>query len=380
MKKSEYKKLLKATAMAAAMTCASFEIPSTVRAEVLHDVSEGQAVHVDIELPNPALLASSDVKAGEQQVYQYTNYFAQFYGLNQEDVHNLFLEYYDELMASGNMTQSFINVIEDSIALENLMPSATIDLPLATRSRERIHEVKNTEIGSLFQKYCTRYGVDMNLVLAQFMQESGLQHDEFNPNGAYGITQIENTLFDSKVEVYNFETGAYETIKITEDKARDLETNIQIGVAKVQEKMRQYNYNVYMGLQSYNYGTGMFNHVLGHYEERTNTSSRELIHELNYQAWKEDVQFVHNNPAKYTKEEIFQNGAKYGDDDYISNVLSYLETPFVSYQTVDGLSLYLNLNTGTMLSTNRTVASPEMEEYVSYIKSENKEVEKRRVR
>lgn len=376
MKKCDYKRYLKVATAIAAITCGNCDIPS-IHAQSANGVTD---IYPQTEDMEKTLSKRIEMRTGQQQIRMFTDQFARFYGLDGTLVEELFVSHYSNIVGSNNLVDDFMGIIENNIALGTILPTATINLELANRDQTRINEVKNSEMGALFQKYCTRYGIDINLVLAQFMQESGLKHDEFNSEAAYGVTQIENTLFSSTVEVYNFETNGYETIEITEDKALDLESNIQIGVAKIQEKMRDYCYNVYMGLQSYNYGSAMFNHVLGHYEERTNQSREALISTLAYSDWEQDVQYIHENPARYTKEKNFQNGATYGDDQYISHVLGYLGTPFLTYRTLDGNSLYVNLSTGTTLSTGMVAITPEMDEYIASMKGTKEDVEKRMVR
>lgn len=376
MKNNDYKKLLKIATAVIAITGANFETEVTN----VTSASEGPIIYHPVDLKGPTSQEAQSVEKGEMQIALYTDRFAEFYGLDKGEVFDTFVDNYDVITTSSNPMAEFIDLLEEGIALHVLNRKATIQLPLETRSTKRIHEVKNSNIGELFQKYCKRYGIDINLALAQFMQESGLKHGKFNPHGAYGITQIENTLFGSTVKVYNFETKEYEKIKITEEKARDLETNIQIGVAKLQEKMRQYDYNVYMGLQSYNYGTGMFNHVLKHYEDRTHKSSEDLKIQLDYHAWEADIQFVHKNPSRYTREAVFQNGKTYGDDEYISHVLGYLETPFLFYKTVDGNDLYFNLETGMVLPLCEPNITSDMDYYISYQKYLEKKEEKRMIR
>lgn len=103
-----------------------------------------------------------------------------------------------------------------------------------------------TAFESLLVKYSTRYGVDLNLIKAVMMAESGMRHtnDEgsviASNKGAVGIMQVMPA------------TGAGLGLA----NLTDLETNIHAGVKYLAQMLRRFDNNVVFAIAAYNAGPG----------------------------------------------------------------------------------------------------------------------------
>lgn len=170
----------------------------------------------------------------------------------------------------------------------------------------------------LFEKYAKRYGLDKNLLIALAAQESRGDHynnlSEQKP--AAGIMQVEKAIWiDNSISAYNFETGQTETVKITQDKLNNIETNIQIGSMILRSNIESNHYNIPLALQTYNFGPGNMNKVL--------KTCAELEHI--------DEDSMRQNPTdnSWLNYRAFLNT---GDSKYVEHVFSYLGSNEVSVQ------------------------------------------------
>ncbi len=156
----------------------------------------------------------------------------------------------------------------------------------------------------LFEKYADRYGLDKNLLIALAAQESGGEHYDNLREGkpAAGIMQVEKAVWvNSSISAYNFETGQVETVKITQDKLNDLESNIQIGSMILRYNMEANNYNIPLALQSYNFGQGNMNKVLRTCAELENIDESSMRQNPTENAWLNYRAFLNTGDAKYVE-------------------------------------------------------------------------------
>lgn len=156
------------------------------------------------------------------------------------------------------------------------------------RSLENLH---------LFEKYGDIYGVDPYLLVAIAARESGGSHYDSNGNvkvgAATGLMQIEN-LGSRSVNAYNFETKTQDHFTVDPSSVKDLESNIKWATMYLASQMQRYNYDVLVGLQSYNYGS--------YYKS---------------QPWSLEG-------AKSYQNEVMRGG---GDSNYVPNVMQYYASP-----------------------------------------------------
>lgn len=165
----------------------------------------------------------------------------------------------------------------------------------------------------IFEKYATIYGLDKNLLMAIAAQESSGDHyNHIDKYSAEGIMQIEKSVYiGHTLHAYNFETGEVESLKITNDNLKDLETNIKAGAMIYQNYLEHCNYNIPLALQEYNFGPGNMNTILGN-----------------------DRNYYEDNP---TNNEWLKNRnlISAGDSKYIEHVFSFLPTDNLTVKTRD---------------------------------------------
>lgn len=277
-------------------------------------------------------------EANYDELIPYFTSLASFYGVDQASISSLFLENEEEIIHSSDPEMIFLEVLEQNLDRSKIPVTSSFLKNSSESGKQVIEEVKNSSIGVMYQKYAQMYGVDVNLLMAQAMQESGLVHDDFNPEGAYGISQIEHTLFGSTISAYNYETGQMENLEVTEEGAMDLETNIRYGAARMQEQLRKYHNNVYIALQAYNYGPIM-NDLLTLYAKEQGCTVDQVTTNLNDFGWLEKVEDLHFYPQNYIEWEY----ETYGDNEYLSNIMRYVDTDLFMNKDENGFDVLTNL-------------------------------------
>ena len=176
--------------------------------------------------------------------------------------------------------------------------------------------------GQLIYKYTKQYGIDPNIMTAIAMQESTLNHYACIPGGEWysgygvGLTQIESP-DGAAVTAYNYDTNEWDTEYVTMDAACDLETNIKIGCMIFQNKLKENYGNVFLAIQSYNYGQGMIDRIMDNLY-----GDRKISVMQNYSdtSWLDEIENVHNNPSMYIAD---WTESKYGDGKYLEHVLRF---------------------------------------------------------
>ena len=214
-----------------------------------------------------------------------------------------------------------------------------------------IYDFMETPSYNYFIRYADMYGVDPQIMLAIAMQESGLDHESCLPNGdnynncAIGIMQLEKP-YGSEVTAYNFKTGDNETIVCTKEYACDIEKNIQISCMLFQNSLRRYNGNVYLAIQSHNYGETMINTILDKTSLEIYKDKEKIINDYEKLPWLKYVQDVHENPSFYLTNWDYDT---YGDSEYLAKVLSYCTSDEAHY-IYDDSNVTFNLRYGATKS------------------------------
>lgn len=284
----------------------------------------------------------------------YIDSVADFYGVDKKIIASIFEDITEnqskELIKDPEPELSVINQINEEIENKNVVTSTSSIFDFSSKGSDKINEIKTSEVGALYEKYGKMYGIDPNLLMARDMQESGLNHNIFNPHGAYGISQIEHTLFNSQVSVFNYETNSYETFVITEEGACDLETNIKYGAAKMQERLRSYGYNIFISLQAYNYGPSM-NFVLENYALEKGITKEDVLANKDDFGWLKYVDDLHYNPSNYLSNWEYQT---YGDNEYINHVMRYIPEDILVIKDENGNDIIYNLQTNKILNLEET--------------------------
>lgn len=177
-------------------------------------------------------------------------------------------------------------------------------------------------------KYCNTYGLDPMLVMAIGTHERGIHSDTIDAGGGLGLFQIQveggwNWLGRS-ITAYNFDTGEYESVVVSLEKAQDVFGNMQLGCMMLQDLLRTYNYNVAEAVMAYNYGTTNVDKVLNYCSNDTGFTRGEL-NQIDNLEW-----------LKY------RNIIGGGDPNYLENVFKYIPNDTVlKFKKPDGSECFV---------------------------------------
>lgn len=179
------------------------------------------------------------------------------------------------------------------------------------RNRQNEENMDNARrYEDLFQKYGAMYGIDAKLLMAIAAQESGGDHYNNLDNGpAEGIMQIEKSAhIGNTISAYNFETGEVDTIYITRESLQDVETNIRDGAIILRTSIENSNYNIPLGIQTYNLGPGNISRSLSMCCDLENVNKNDIVNNPTNNIWLNYRAFLNT-----------------GDDLYVEHVFSFLD-------------------------------------------------------
>ncbi len=230
-------------------------------------------------------------------------------------------------------TSNEVNYLEDRVGLAKLQ----LDTILSDNTPNFIFDYKNDNLENfentkryeeIFEKYGQMYGISPNLLMAIASQESGGNHfDYLYGYPAIGIMQIESSVFcNSKISAYNFLEDKEETLLITDENIRDLDTNIKIGAMLLQYALEYNNYNIPLGIQTYNFGTTNIDTVLNSCEQISGISTAQMKNDMNENEWRYYREFLN-----------------IGDSQYVEHVLSYLPNEKITVKNRANQSISLNI-------------------------------------
>ena len=177
-------------------------------------------------------------------------------------------------------------------------------------------------------KYANTYGLDPMLVMAIGTHERGVHSDTIDAGGGLGLFQIQvkggwNWLGRS-ITAYNFDTGEYESVVVSLEKAQDVFGNMQLGCMMLQDLLRTYNYNVAEAVMAYNYGTTNVDKVLNYCSNDTGFTRGELDQMDNLEWLK------------------YRNIIGGGDPNYLENVFKYIPNDTVlKFKKPDGSECFI---------------------------------------
>lgn len=247
------------------------------------------------------------------------------------------------------------------------------NFPIASNVNEylinRVSNFIKTDAGKYCFKYCEEFGVDPYLFISLLIQESSLSHKNTIPGGknyngaAVGICQLEHPS-GQKITAYNHITNSEEIVIETMDKAKNLETNIKMGVMIFQNRTNRYNGNIYLTLQSYNYGVGAMDLIVDMYAKQQGVTKEFVLNNYSDNGWISLVQDLHNNPSSFASNidsnefSKYQNlinyfkkwKGTYGDGNYTNNVLANYIGTYSRYY-INDLQVDLDLTTGILTKT-----------------------------
>lgn len=188
---------------------------------------------------------------------------------------------------------------------------------LEYEDRSDSEKLKTTEAlyGDIIEKYANMYGLDPQLVLALATQERGIHSDKMDAGGATGLMQIQNGIWEgSELTAYNFATEKYETITVTKKMIQSLEGNIDIGCRILQSYIRGKNYNIALGVASYNMGPTNISKVLNECSYETGIPKEAIVGDQTNNSWLP-----------------YRSIIKVGDKKYNEHVFSYMGEEFTTY-------------------------------------------------
>ena len=196
-----------------------------------------------------------------------------------------------------------------------------------------IKDLYNTDAVKYIEKYSKMYGVDPNIMICICYQETCFNHYDTIPGGisyngaGVGLMQIEYPESNNReISAYNYLTEEEDTVIVSMENAVDLEKNIQIGTMMFQKNINEMDGNIFLAIQSHNYGYDMIKMMI---YQNYNKDVNEVIDNYSDISWVGCIQDVHNNPTKYI--EYWSAGATYGNADYIKDVLRYCISDTAEY-------------------------------------------------
>ena len=220
-----------------------------------------------------------------------------------------------------NITKENLNTIkkedikiadEESSTEDEITNMLKSDLPefVFDYANENTTNLENAKrYTDLFEKYGKMYGIDPSLLMAISAQESGGMHYDFLYNyPAVGLMQIEKAAFvNQEIVAYNHIEEREEKFLITENNLTDLDTNIKVGAMLLQIALEANDYNIPLGIQTYNFGTNYINKCLKMCESISGTPVSAMKNDMNKTEWRYYREFLN-----------------IGDPYYVEHVLSFI--------------------------------------------------------
>ncbi len=172
------------------------------------------------------------------------------------------------------------------------------------KSNEEVYYVKE-EYGDTLKYYANMYGLDENLVIAIATLRKE-HNDEIDDEGKIGIMGITfDAWYGQTLTAYDFYDNTSKEF-VFDDKIYSLEGNIEAGCVIFQNELKKYNYNILVGLQSYQYGGYYMEQVLSYYAQDNNKTYEQVLNGTSIDWMKYRSSYI---PDK--------------DSEYIEHVLSY---------------------------------------------------------
>lgn len=190
---------------------------------------------------------------------------------------------------------------------ENLFETLSDELDVGVQSdSEKLNYVREN-YGDIIEKYSSVYGLDANLVTAIATQERGRHSAIIDSGGAIGLMQVQVSVWDGKtIKAYNYKTNEVETINITLEKLKNVDFNIRVGCAILQEYLNVMNDNIIAAIQSYNMGPGSVRKIINNYANSCGKTYEEVLDDSSDTGWLE-----------------YRNSSYAGDPDYVEHVIRY---------------------------------------------------------
>lgn len=290
----------------------------SVKAEQLKNSSMQEAQELQVNMNDLALhIADTDIAINGQELIDQKLVVSE--NSLEERLHRV------QQLQSGEITNS------------QLVPIAQ---RLTDYALNRIVKFLSTEYGKYAYQYGEQFGIDPYLLVAMSMQEASLQPTA-SGGGSYGLYQI-NVPSEGKewtVSATNVITGEEETQIVSSQTVHNPELNTKIAAMMFQNNMRKYHNNIYMAIQSHNFGDGALLFIIDKYADKIGSTREEVMENYEDIGWVEEVKKFASDPHGYITDEdmakfadkhgAVMNGLRawpyetYGHGKYIESVLSY---------------------------------------------------------
>lgn len=249
-----------------------------------------------------------------------------------------------------NEIKDFEDRFTESMLISKSNRTDFVGIPLATNFNDdfckKALECSKSDIWFFSNKYGSDFGVDPYLPYSLFYGETDFEHEKTLPGGssyngsAVGIGQHENPDGTNAVTAFNYNTNQYETEIISMENACDLEKNIKMAIMLLQNKLKKYKGNIYVAIQSYNYGDGAMNIILTEYAKEKNITIDEILNDYSDTGWLKYVEHFHYNPGQYLSNWKYKT---YGDPNYVNKIMGYYIGTESTNTLPDGTKVTINL-------------------------------------
>ena len=208
-------------------------------------------------------------------------------------------------------TEKQTNQSEIETEIDNMLSDDTFEFVFECENPEPEKLEKAKQYSDIFEKYGQMYGIDPKLLMAMAAQESGGNHYDFLYNyPAVGIMQIERGAhINQEITAYNHLEGKEETYLVTDDSLTNLESNIKVAAMLLQISLEANDYNIPLGIQTYNFGTGYIYQSLKMCEDISGIPISEMKSNMEETEWRYYREFLN-----------------VGDPYYVEHVLRFLST------------------------------------------------------
>lgn len=215
----------------------------------------------------------------------------------------------------------------DLLASNNNFGFIPLGKKLTDYSYNKICCFLNSKDWNRFKKHGSDFGVDPYLLLSKGYVETTLEHELTLPTGSsyngFGVGMFQHEtpdIYERDIKAYNYNTGEYEVVRMNMESACDLDLNIKMAAMILQNRMHKYNNNIYLVLQSYNYGEGAIDKIIELYASDINCTPSDVINNYTDTGWMTYVLDYHQNPQKYNPNWKYKT---YGDPNYVNKVLGH---------------------------------------------------------
>lgn len=265
---------------------------------------------------------------------------------SQEIVNDISITIIDN-QQNDNDINALMNDSEDNDNLKDIDSKISIDKnEQSTFNQKELFEVGNNQYidyiykymenkeYNYFEKNASNYGVPSQIMLAMGMQETNLMHNECLLGGEYyngcalGIMQLEKDC-NNTITAYNYNSNQDELVKYSDEELCNIENNIQVGCMRFQKAIEKYNGNIYVAIQSHNFGEVMTDKALKLTAQEKGIAVDDVLNDYQDLSWMKYIEDIHDNPSKYLSNWEYNT---YGDAKYLFKVLSYCPATKVSYQ------------------------------------------------